>query len=195
MPSDPYPFDPAAAAAALRAPDARVAIAGVAGAGKSTLARQLAAALDLPYTELDALHWGPEWTPRPTFMDDVRALVARDRWITEWQYRSVRPIIAERATVLLWVDPPFRVTLARVIQRTVRRRLRREKLWGGNVEPGLWHAVFSPLGIIRWSITTRNKMRPLVTEASAAHPALRVVYVRTQADVRALLDAVSTTQD
>lgn len=195
MRSVPAPFDARAAAVALRAPDARVAIAGVSGSGKSTLARQLASALDLPYTEIDGLHWGPDWTPRPSFADEVRGLVAHDRWITEWQYRRVRPLIIERATVLLWLDPPFRVTLWRVIRRTVRRRVRREVLWNGNLEPGLRHAVFHPEGIIRWAAMTRHKYRALIAQTLDERPGLTVIRLRTPRETRALLAALSTTQD
>jgi adenylate kinase family enzyme len=39
----------------------RVNVKGSSGSGKSTFARELAAKLDLPYVELDALHHGPNW--------------------------------------------------------------------------------------------------------------------------------------
>jgi len=42
----------------------RIVVIGTTGARKSTLAASLAARLDLPPIELDALHWGPQWTPR-----------------------------------------------------------------------------------------------------------------------------------
>ncbi len=44
----------------------RIVVIGTTGAGKSTLAASLAARLALPQVELDALHWGPQWTPRGT---------------------------------------------------------------------------------------------------------------------------------
>lgn len=39
----------------------RIAVVGVSGNGKTTLARRLAATLDVPYTELDALNHLPGW--------------------------------------------------------------------------------------------------------------------------------------
>ncbi len=75
----------------------RIAVGGVTGAGKSTLARRLAVGLDLPYTELDSLYHGPGWVPRASFETDVAALVATERWVSEWQYRTVRELIVSRA--------------------------------------------------------------------------------------------------
>lgn len=75
----------------------RVLVAGTSGAGKSTLARRIGAALDVPYTEIDALHHGPRWTPRPEFLDDVTELAASDAWVTEWLYPPARPVLLARA--------------------------------------------------------------------------------------------------
>jgi adenylate kinase family enzyme len=40
----------------------RIAVIGSPGAGKSTLARELGAALGLPVYHLDRLLWRPHWT-------------------------------------------------------------------------------------------------------------------------------------
>lgn len=187
--------DIARAARAIAAPDARVALAGVTGSGKTTLATRLSSVAGIPHSELDALYWGTDWTTRPEFMDDVRELVAHARWITEWQYRAARTTVIERATLLIWLDVPFRTTLARVVRRTVRRRMRNVELWNGNREPGIRHAVLHPEGVIRWAISTRGKYRALVDTARSKRPELPVLRLRRQHDVEALLDAVSTTQD
>src|SRR5687767_15921191 len=39
----------------------RIAVIGRAGTGKTTIARRLAEAFDLPITHLDALFWTPDW--------------------------------------------------------------------------------------------------------------------------------------
>ncbi|NPC99119.1 shikimate kinase [Nocardioides sp. zg-DK7169] len=56
------------------APPCRVLLAGRSGSGKTTLGRRLAEVLAIPHVELDALHHGPGWTPRPEFLDDVDRL-------------------------------------------------------------------------------------------------------------------------
>lgn len=161
----------------------RVLVAGVSGVGKSTLARRIADVWGLPYTEIDALYHGPNWMPRPSFDADVAALAAVPTWVTEWQYSSARPVLAARAELLVWLDLPFRVTLARVIRRTVRRARTGETLWNGNVEPGLWHAVTAPEGIVVWAIRTRGKYRREVPLLEAQHPHLAIVRLRSRREV------------
>ncbi|MDT9150914.1 shikimate kinase, partial [Escherichia coli] len=43
----------------------KINVVGTSGVGKSTLAQRLAAALSLPYIELDRLYWRPEWEGAP----------------------------------------------------------------------------------------------------------------------------------
>lgn len=166
----------------------RILVAGVAGAGKTTLAARIAAMVEAPHTEIDGLFHGPDWTPRPVFMDDVRELVSADTWTTEWQYSSARPLLAEHADLVVWLDPPFlAVTLPRVVRRTLRRRLRREVLWNGNIEPPLHTFFTNREHIVRWAISTRNKHRMLVGQLALDRPDLRIVRLRSPREVEAWL--------
>lgn len=161
----------------------RVAVAGVSGSGKSTLARHLAAVLGLPHTELDALHHGPGWTKRPEFEADVDAVIGADTWVCEWQYPYARPLLSEHADLMVWIDLPFRVTLSRVVRRTLRRRLRREELWNGNQEGPLRHFFTDPEHIVRWAISTRKLYDERVPAVSAAYPDLPIVRLRSRREV------------
>lgn len=171
----------------LPGPPQRIAVAGVSGAGKSTLARQLSQRLDLPYTETDALHRGPGWTPRPEFLADVEALVAGPRWITDWQYAVARPLITARADLLVWLDPPTGLVMRQVVARTVRRRLGRVELWNGNREPPLWTILTHDDHIVRWAWRTRHRLGEQVPDVAAAHPDLTVLRLRSHAETAAWL--------
>ncbi|WOF23026.1 AAA family ATPase [Microbacterium betulae] len=141
-------------------PARRILVAGVAGSGKTTLSAGISERLGVPHVEMDDLHWGPGWTPRETFLADVAALAARDEWVTEWQYGAARPVMLARAEAVVWLDLPTRVTMTRVIRRTLRRRLRREPLWSaGNVEPPLRSILTDREHIVRWAWRTRQKYR------------------------------------
>jgi adenylate kinase family enzyme len=162
---------------------ARIAVAGVSGAGKTTLARRLADRLGLPHTEIDGLYHGPAWTPRETFVDDVRAVLAQPAWVTEWQYRQVRPLILDRAELLVWLDLPTPVVMRQVVGRTVRRRRRRVELWNGNQEPPLRTFFTDDDHIVRWAWSTRNSLRGLDERLAAEAPHLVVVRLRPRAQV------------
>ena len=163
----------------------RIAVAGVSGSGKTTLARHLARILDVPHTEIDALFHGPDWTPRASFADEVRALAAREAWVTEWQYDIARPLLAQRADLLVWLDPPFwTVTLPQVVRRTVRRRRTRELLWNGNVEPPLRTFFTDREHVVRWAVSTRAKPRERVSAVAAERPDLTIVRLRSRRDTQ-----------
>lgn len=172
----------------MTAPD-RIAIAGVSGSGKSTLARRLESH-GWPYTEVDSLYHGPEWTPRPDFLADVARLVAGHRWVTELQYRDARPLIAARADLLVWLDLPTALVLFRIVRRTIHRSRTHELLWNGNTEPGLWHALTAEEGIIRWAWRTRSKYRAMVPALASTHSHLRVVRLRSRAEVAGWLSEI-----
>ncbi|MDI6942858.1 AAA family ATPase [Microbacterium barkeri] len=172
----------------------RILIAGVSGSGKSTLAARIAERTGIPHVELDDLHWGPGWQPRPTFAADVRDLAARDAWVTEWQYAGARPVLLARAQAVVWIDLPTRVTMARVIRRTIRRRIRRERLWrAGNVEPPILSALVDPDHIVRWAWRTRDKYRTGEEALPArleSRPDVTLVRLRTAREVADWLDAL-----
>ena len=161
----------------------RVLVSGISGAGKSTLARRVSAALELPYTELDALHHGRGWMKRPEFEDDVRTLAARDRWITEDQYHSfIGDLLWQRADTVLWLDLPRRVVMWRVVTRTFGRMALRTELYNGNQER--LRNLASSGHPIRWAWTQHANRRARTEALAAEHPHVRVVRLRTTRDVR-----------
>lgn len=153
----------------------RIAVAGVSGAGKTTLCNQLAGLLGCRRVELDSLYHGPGWVPRESFLDDVKALIDEPSWALELQYRQVRPLIAARADTIVWLDYPARIQMTRLVRRTLLRRVRREKLWNGNVEPPLRTILTEPDHILRFGWRTRNTLKPVMPTLEGRFPGLNVV--------------------
>src|SRR3954452_5746790 len=102
---------------------ARIVILGRTGSGKTTLARQLAAALHVPHVELDSLYFGPEFStaPLPLLRERTSAAIAGDRWVTDGNKRAVRDLVWPRADTVVWLDYPLVVTLWSLARRARRR--------------------------------------------------------------------------
>jgi adenylate kinase family enzyme len=103
----------------------RTIIIGNGGAGKSTLAAALGAALRLPVIELDLLHWENDGAGAKRD-EAVAAALAREaasgaRWIMEGVYGWLAAAVMPRATALLWLDVPWEVCRAGLIARGPRR--------------------------------------------------------------------------
>jgi adenylate kinase family enzyme len=140
----------------------RIVIVGTSGAGKTTMARTIAAALGLARIELDALHWGPGWqalgeTDPDEFMRRVGAAVSADAWVLDGNYGAVRDIIWNRATHLIWLDYSRWVVMVRVIGRSVVRAVDQTELWAGNRED--WRRWWRPSHPIRWAWSTWRRRR------------------------------------
>ncbi|WP_199734937.1 AAA family ATPase [Cellulomonas sp. PhB143] len=160
----------------------RIAVAGTSGAGKTSWGRRIGATLGLPHTEVDALFHGPAWTERPEFLDDVRAVLARDRWVCDYQYPAARPLISSRADVVLWLDLPVRTRMRQVVRRTWRRWRTREELWNGNLEPVPWSLWRGSKSIIVWAWTSRHSLDDLPGRLTTEAPGTALVRVGSHAE-------------
>ncbi|MFH1689776.1 MAG: hypothetical protein ABIE42_06005 [Candidatus Eisenbacteria bacterium] len=133
----------------------RVVVIGSSCSGKTTFARRVAGALGVPYVELDALNWGPNWTECP--VDDLR-LAVRERvsgngWVVDGNYSKVQDIVWPQATDAVWLNYPFPLVFARAVRRTLRRVFTREELFGGCRE-SFRTAFLSRDSILWWVITS-----------------------------------------
>ncbi len=168
----------------------RFVVVGTSGSGKTTMARRIARRLGIPHIELDALYWGPHWSPSTPESFRARAAQALegDAWAVDGNYSIVRDIIWSRADTLVWLNYSLPVIMGRVVWRTLRRVVTREELWSGNRE-SLRTALFSRDSIILWALQTywrrrRNYPRLL---AQPQHAHLTVVHLHSPREAEAWL--------
>ena len=162
-------------------------IASASGNGKTTLGRELARRLDVPFVELDALVHGPGWveTPDDELRAQVEPIVASEGWVIDGTYqRKLGDLVLSSADVVVWLDLPVRVWFPRLIRRTARRMSGREQLWHGNKE-SVVTAFWGRESLFAWAFRSHFRRRRQWPDALAA---FRVVRLRTPADVEALLD-------
>jgi predicted kinase len=103
----------------------RILILGRTGSGKTTLARELAAAFGLPHVELDSLYFGPDFSRAPLSLlrERTSAAIAGDRWVTDGNKHAVRDLVWPRADTIIWLDYPVWVSLWRLAKRAATRTL------------------------------------------------------------------------
>ncbi|HWV48642.1 MAG TPA: AAA family ATPase [Microbacterium sp.] len=174
----------------------RVLVAGVTGSGKTTFARRLGSAWGLRRVEIDALFHGPDWTPRPEFLDDVRAFAAEERWVTEWQYTSkgTDAFLPPRAQLVVWLDYPYRVVRSRLLRRTLGRSILRTEMYNGNVERPIWRLLATrdpDENILAWQTRTLGYWSERMPEYAERFPHLRIVRLRHPREADAWLARAS----
>ena len=168
----------------------RASDSGPRGTAKPTCPPPLAGTIGAPHTELDALYWGPDWTPRPTeqFLAAVDAASSGVRWVIDGNYAAARDLLWPRATHIVWLAYSRGRVFAQVLRPTLWRGITRAPLWSGNRE-SLRTALFSRESILLWSLTTFDKNRRRYTDlcANGKLPQLQWVALHDPRQARAWL--------
>jgi adenylate kinase family enzyme len=157
----------------------RIVVTGTTGSGKTTLARAIAARLELPHAEQDAWNHLPGWQEAPLeqFRANVECFTSQSGWVMDGNYTKANDIGWARADTLIWLDYPAWLVFWRLFTRTLRRGYNREELWNGNRER-LELNLFSRSGILAWFFQTHWKRRREVPGKLAAYPHLQVLRFR-----------------
>jgi adenylate kinase family enzyme len=114
--------------------------------------------LKIPHFELDELHWGPNWTIKADFEDNVAEAVQKPAWIIDGNYRKVRNIIWDKTDTLIWLNYSFPVVFSRALRRTFSRVFTKQEIFSGNRE-NLVTTLFSSDSILWWVIKTYRKRK------------------------------------
>lgn len=171
----------------------RINVIGTSCSGKSTLARAIARRRSLPYVELDALFWGPDWTPVPdrTFRRLVEEAAAGGRWVIDGSYSTIRPVTWSRADTVIWLDYPMPIVLGRWLRRTVTRIRTREEFWPGTGNRESVRNALRPDGLLPWILRTHRSRRRRTVEALRQRPDLELVRLRSPVDAERWLSSLA----
>lgn len=150
----------------------KVLVMGSPGAGKSTFARRLGAALGLPVIHLDQLFWNPGWvqTPRPLFREKVEAAVGAPAWVIDGEFHlgHIEARIAAADTVI-YLDTPRLICMWRIVLRILRGHGRvRADMPEGCPEQFSWD-------FIKYAWTHRRVYRPQTLAYIAQSPDKKVI--------------------
>jgi adenylate kinase family enzyme len=165
----------------------RVVVGGSTGSGKSTFARALAARMNVPVIELDAIAHGPNWTltADDRFIELVAARTTPDAWVVDGNYSIIRDVTWGRADTLVWLDFSLPLIIWRLFLRTNRRIFSREVLWNGNRER-FANAYLSRESLYIWVLRTfwrrRRTWPAILTRPEYRHLTVHRFRTQTEAD-------------
>ena len=114
----------------------QIAVLGATGSGKTTFAYSLSKLLGIGHIELDAIYWGPNWTPSDPekFLAQIKAALKTSGWVVEGNYRAIRNLALRKVDTVVWLNYSMLTVLGQLFFRTVRRTVRKKVLWNGNIE-------------------------------------------------------------
>ena len=159
----------------------RIMIIGCGGAGKSTLARELAPALDLPLYHLDVMFWKPGWveSDRPEFFEKQKTLVAQEKWIIEGNYNNSIPIRAERADTIIYLDMPVPVCFMGALKRSFSNKARPDRAEGCEEK--------FDLKFFWWIITFRKHTAPRIEKYLEEYKNKNIIILKSRNAVKDFL--------
>ncbi|WP_447788458.1 MULTISPECIES: adenylate kinase [Pseudomonas] len=119
----------------------RTLIIGNSGSGKSWLAKRLAEQLQVPWIDLDLIHWISDEhsipRPRAEALGMARVLASKERWVIEGVYGWMVSELVEQATALIWLCLEDEDCVSHIRQREAKRDEHNELLialleWAGS---------------------------------------------------------------
>ena len=172
----------------------RINIIGTSGSGKSTFGRQLSKRLRLPFTEMDSVYWGPNWTERPDeeFLAKVEAITEGSSWVLDGNYQRTTPIKWRHVQLVIWIDLSLVRTLYRVANRSFKRSLNKTEIWPstGNCET-FRKSFFSRQSVILWANSSYKANKQTYCEMMESREYDHIWFVRLSSKraVRSFLEA------
>jgi len=166
----------------------RINVIGTSGSGKSTFAKALADKLAVPYVEMDALYWKPNWgeSSDAELFAKLEQALARPAWVLDGNYKRSQPIMWLNVETIIWVDYSFARTLFQAVKRAVQRLRSGKEIWAGtgNREP-FRKSFLSRDSIILWTLKTFYKNRRQYQKLMGSPPNDGVTFIRLRSHSQA----------
>ena len=158
----------------------KIAVFGLPGTGKTTLALRLASLLDVPCHDLDQVLFtraGP--LPLEEFRARAAALTETGGWVVDGNYSKLADVTWHLADAVIWLDYPLPLIVSRVTRRNLRRLTGRESTPDG--ASGWRRAFFSKKSVLANTVRKylRNRSKYASQLSETAQLGVQVLRFRT----------------
>jgi len=170
--------------------DYRILLIGCSGSGKSTFAQELAEKLELPVLHLDRVWHATDYSETATELlkqTQIEFANKNDRFIIDGNYSGTMDVRIPHANLIVWLQVPRRVSMYRVIMRSIKRNFRLEQRidMADEFKEKLNREYWEFLKFV-WNFEKNSKPR-ITTALEHKAEDCRVVVIKNKKDKEALL--------
>lgn len=158
----------------------KIFITGNAGAGKTTLSKELSTVLEIDCTGLDRIVWSKGWVKTPIELRKrlIADLIAKNTWIID----GVDYGVMEAADLVIFLDYPLEITYWRVLKRNLPYLFKSRPELPDNCPEIL---IIPYLIKLMWRF--QQSVRPNILKEKEKRRKDSFVHIRTNADLRHFL--------
>jgi adenylate kinase family enzyme len=168
----------------------RINVIGTSGSGKSTFSKILAKKMNVPYVEMDALHWKANWkeSSDEELFNKLKNALSSEKWILDGNYSKTEHIKWKQIQIVIFLDLPFYLVLYRIIKRSLVRGLKRQELWAGNKE-SISKVLFSKDSMILFTIKNfyKNRKRYSKLSNNFQNSQIKFISLKSRKDINDFL--------
>lgn len=158
----------------------KINVVGTSASGKSTFGKALADVLGVPFIEMDALFWRPNWTEPSDeeFFANLQAAIALPAWVLDGNYTRTIPIKWNDVDTVIWLDYSFTRTLFQSVTRALNRSWTRAELWPDTGNHETFAKLFSKDSIVLWCWRGYPRNRKKYLKAMSNPELAHIQFVR-----------------
>lgn len=137
----------------------RILVVGTSGSGKTTFARKLSKKLGIVHKELDALFFKDDWVTKSDdeFFTAVENVLKEEKWILDGNFGKTHYLTWPVADTVIWIDRPFWITIYQNFSRSLKRAIKKERIWDDLNNKESLKMLFSKHSVTLWAIQTYHK--------------------------------------